>query len=130
MIVVVTENAPPRLRGRLALWFVEVRAGVYVGVYSTKTRERVWQEVANHIDDGSAVMVWSESTESGFNFKDIGPNRRLPIEVDGLQLVRFLPEAAGVPGDLESVEANSNVEATEMALFGFNAPGEDSEDET
>ena len=32
MIVIVVENAPPRLRGRLSLWFAEVRAGVYVGV--------------------------------------------------------------------------------------------------
>lgn len=31
MIVVVTENVPPRLRGRLAIWLLEVRAGVYVG---------------------------------------------------------------------------------------------------
>ena len=31
MVVVVTENVPPRLRGRLAIWLLEVRAGVYVG---------------------------------------------------------------------------------------------------
>ncbi|WP_440271844.1 type I-E CRISPR-associated endoribonuclease Cas2e, partial [Escherichia coli] len=29
MLVVVTENVPPRLRGRLAIWLLEVRAGVY-----------------------------------------------------------------------------------------------------
>lgn len=26
MVVVVTENVPPRLRGRLAIWLLEVRA--------------------------------------------------------------------------------------------------------
>ncbi|WP_433914847.1 type I-E CRISPR-associated endoribonuclease Cas2e, partial [Escherichia coli] len=26
MLVVVTENVPPRLRGRLAIWLLEVRA--------------------------------------------------------------------------------------------------------
>ncbi len=31
MLVVVTENIPARLRGRLAVWLLEVRAGVYVG---------------------------------------------------------------------------------------------------
>ncbi|MDI5434727.1 type I-E CRISPR-associated endoribonuclease Cas2e, partial [Salmonella enterica subsp. enterica serovar Kentucky] len=30
MLVVVTENVPPRLRGRLAVWLLEIRAGVYV----------------------------------------------------------------------------------------------------
>ena len=31
MLVIVVENAPPRLRGRLAIWLIEARAGVYVG---------------------------------------------------------------------------------------------------
>ena len=31
MMVIVVENAPPRLRGRLSLWLAEVRAGVYYG---------------------------------------------------------------------------------------------------
>jgi CRISPR-associated protein Cas2 len=31
MLTIVTENIPHRLRGRLAVWLVEVRAGVYVG---------------------------------------------------------------------------------------------------
>jgi len=31
MLVIVTENVPPRLRGRLAVWLLEIRAGVYLG---------------------------------------------------------------------------------------------------
>ena len=38
MLVIVLENAPPRLRGRLAVWMLEVRACVYVGDYSRKVR--------------------------------------------------------------------------------------------
>ena len=40
MIVVVVSNAPPRLRGRLAAWVVEVRAGAYVGDYSARAHAR------------------------------------------------------------------------------------------
>ena len=94
MIVIVTESAPPRLRGRLALWMVEVRAGVYVGDYSVKTRERLWHEVVCHIDDGSAVLVWTESNEAGFDFVTVGPNRRVPVDFDGLRLVRYRPPNA------------------------------------
>ena len=39
MMVVVLENAPPRLRGRLAVWLLELRAGVYVGTYGRRVRE-------------------------------------------------------------------------------------------
>ena len=45
MLVIVVENAPPRLRGRLAVWLLEVRAGVYVGTYSRRTREMIWEQV-------------------------------------------------------------------------------------
>lgn len=89
MLVIVVENAPPRLRGRLSLWFAEIRAGVYVGSYSMRTRERIWDEVMMLIGDGSAVMAWATPSDSGFTFKAIGPNRRIAADFDGLTLVRF-----------------------------------------
>lgn len=90
MIVVVTENAPPKLRGRLALWLVEMRAGVYVGDYSKRTREYLWAEVLDNIESGNAIMAWSVRSESGFDFVTAGENRRMPSEHDGIRLVRFL----------------------------------------
>ena len=95
MLVIVVENAPPRLRGRLALWLLEVRAGVYVGKFSRRIREMIWNTVVRGIEDGNAVMAWATNTESGFDFQTLGANRRIPIEMDGAKLVSFLPEAAG-----------------------------------
>lgn len=92
MLVIVVENAPPRLRGRLALWLLEVRAGVYVGKVSRRVREMLWGTVAQGIGDGNAVMAWVTNTESGFDFLTIGTNRRIPVEMDGIKLVSFLPE--------------------------------------
>lgn len=91
MLVIVVENAPPRLRGRLALWLLEVRAGVYVGDLSRRVREMIWEQVEQGIEEGNAVMVWSTNTESGFDFATLGKNRRMPVELDGLKLVSFLP---------------------------------------
>jgi len=71
MMVIVVENAPPRLRGRLSLWLAEVRAGVYVGVYAQRTRERIWKEVGQMIGEGNAVMAWTAATDSGFAFETI-----------------------------------------------------------
>lgn len=89
MLVIVVENAPARLRGRLSLWLAEIRAGVYVGSYTARTRERIWAEVTQLIDDGSAVIAWSSPTDSGFMFEAVGPSRRVPADFDGLTLVRF-----------------------------------------
>ena len=89
MLVIVVENAPPRLRGRLSLWLAEIRAGVYVGTYSARTRERIWDEVVELLGEGSAAIAWTAPTDSGFAFETAGPNRRLPVEFDGLTLVQF-----------------------------------------
>lgn len=92
MLVTVVENAPPRLRGRLAVWLLEVRAGVYVGKVSRRVREMIWTQIEKGIEEGNAVMAWSTNTESGFDFMTLGANRRIPVEMDGIKLVSFLPE--------------------------------------
>lgn len=92
MLVIVVENVPPRLRGRLGLWLVEVRAGVYVGDVSRRVREMIWDNLEKGVEDGNAVMAWTSNNESGFDFMTLGTNRRIPVEMDGIKLVSFLPE--------------------------------------
>jgi CRISPR-associated protein Cas2 len=91
MLVIVTENVPPRLRGRLAVWLLEIRAGVYIGNPSKRLREFIWGQVIEGVAEGNAVMAWSTNTESGYDFETLGKNRRIPVEFDGLRLVSFLP---------------------------------------
>lgn len=95
MMVIVLENAPDRLRGRLAIWLLEVRRGVYVGHYSVKVRDMIWEQVESGLGDGNAVMIWSAPTESQFDFATLGANRRIPLDMDGVKLVSFLPETKG-----------------------------------
>ncbi|MEA1064184.1 type I-E CRISPR-associated endoribonuclease Cas2e [Erwinia sp. HR93] len=91
MLVVVTENVPPRLRGRLAVWLLEIRAGVYIGDVSRRVRETIWLQISTFADEGNVVMAWATNTESGFDFQTFGENRRVPVDLDGLRLVSFLP---------------------------------------
>lgn len=91
MLMVVTENVPPRLRGRLAIWLLEICAGVYVGDTSKRIREMIWQQVIQLSDGGNVVMAWATNSESGFEFQTWGENRRIPVDLDGLRLVSFLP---------------------------------------
>lgn len=92
MLVVVTEAVPPRLRGRLAVWLLEIRAGVYVGDVTRRIREMVWEQVEALAEEGNVAMAWATNTESGFDFITYGENRRMPIDLDGLRLVKFIPE--------------------------------------
>ena len=90
--VVVTEAIPPRLRGRLAVFMLEIRAGVYVGDLSKKVREKIWEYMQADIEGGNVVMAWATNSESGFEFQTLGENRREPVDWDGLRLVSFLPQ--------------------------------------
>ena len=90
-VVVVMENVPSRLRGRVAIWLLEVRAGVYIGDVSKRTRAMIWQQLAEGYENGNVVMAWASNHESGYEFQTLGANRRLPVEFDGLHLVAFHP---------------------------------------
>ena len=92
MLVIAVSNAPPRLRGRLAVWLVEIRAGVYVGNYSRRTREMIWSQVREEIDDGDAIIAWTVPNDAGYDFDTCGDNRRIPVDLDGMKLVQFLPQ--------------------------------------
>lgn len=95
MVVVVTENVPLRLRGRLAVWLLEVRAGIYVGNTSRRVREMLWEQCDALREQGNVVMAWAARSESGFEFQTLGDNRRVPVDFDGLRLVSFLPQQDG-----------------------------------
>lgn len=92
MLMVVTEAVPPRLRGRLAVWLLEVRAGVYVGDVSRRVREMIWSQINAMAESGNVVMAWSTNTESGFDFVTYGTNRREPVDLEGMRLVSFKPD--------------------------------------
>ncbi len=58
-LVVITEDVPPRLRGRLAIWLLEVGAGVYVGDVSWRTREMIWQQLGAGYEVGNVVTAYT-----------------------------------------------------------------------
>jgi len=109
MMVIVAENVPPRLRGRLAVWLLEIRAGVYVGKYSRRVREMIWNQTIEGLGEGNVVMAWTTNTESGFDFMTAGQNRRIPLELDGIKLVSFLPLPEEKTGENPAVKKAENL---------------------
>jgi CRISPR-associated protein Cas2 len=79
----------------LAVWLVEVRAGVYLGNLSRRAREMIWAQLEAGVEGGNIILAWATRSESGFEFQTLGENRREPVDWDGLRLVSFYPEASG-----------------------------------
>lgn len=42
---------------RLAVWLLEIRAGVYVGNTSRRIREMIWQQIMELAEEGNVVMT-------------------------------------------------------------------------
>jgi CRISPR-associated protein Cas2 len=91
MMVIVVENAPPRLRGRLAVWLLEIRAGVYIGNYSRRVREMIWNQVLGYIEDGNAVIAWAPRTMPGSSSTPADPIAGSPSTSMGFGLSRLPP---------------------------------------
>jgi CRISPR-associated protein Cas2 len=51
----------------------------------------IWHQISELADEGNAVMAWATNTESGVDFVTYGKNRRLPVDYEGLRLVKFSP---------------------------------------
>ena len=90
LTLIATENVPPRLRGYLAVWMVEVRSGLYVAKLSARKREGLWDASIEMAGDGNVVLVWTTNSETGYKIRAHGDNRRQPVDFDGLTLMRVL----------------------------------------
>ena len=88
MLVIVLENAPPRLRGRMAVWLLEVRAGVFVGTLSPRVRDKLWALVKARNPKGGCLLVARASNEQGFVVESQGDTSRQVIDIEGLTLMR------------------------------------------
>lgn len=86
MIVVSLTNCPPRLRGDLTKWLIEVNTGVYVGRVSARVRDELWQRICENVKDGRATMVFSTNNEQGMDFR-VHNTTWIPTDFDGLQLM-------------------------------------------
>ncbi|MGV9290948.1 type I-E CRISPR-associated endoribonuclease Cas2e [Streptomyces sp. NPDC003719] len=89
MIVIATTAVPDHLRGALSRWTSEVVAGIFVGSVSARVRDELWDAVTEVVGDGAAVLVHPAATEQGYAVRTAGARRRIPIDFDGLTLIRM-----------------------------------------
>jgi len=68
MIVVTLTDCPPRLRGDLSKWLLEISTGVYVGQLNKRVREELWKRICDNLPRGRATMVYSANNEQHMEF--------------------------------------------------------------
>ncbi len=89
MVVLILERVPPGLRGELTRWFLEPKAGVFVGRVSALVRDKLWEKACKNAKDGGCLMIHTTNNEQGFEMKSWGRTARVLEDFDGLSLVRM-----------------------------------------
>lgn len=113
MIVITLTDCPPKLRGDLSKWLLEINAGVYVGKVSARVREELWLRICQNIAQGRATMVFSTNNEQGLDFR-VHNTSWIPVDFEGVQLIR---RPATVKPTTE--EHNSSKAAVQTMLRGM-----------
>lgn len=89
LVVISIENAPESLRGELTRWFLEIRAGIFVGTITASVRELLWEKIQSNDCVSGAVLIYSYNNEQGFQLRTHGTTRRTPIDFEGITLMRY-----------------------------------------
>lgn len=88
MVVVLSNELPPAVRGRMKLWFIEPRANVFVSGIKDSVAKTVVDYLLSHCPVDSGVMIFLSQPQSpGYRIYTIGPPRKPLVNVSGLQLI-------------------------------------------
>lgn len=96
MLVIVANNLPPAVRGRMKLWFVEPRPNVFVSGVKDSVAIKVVEYLYQHCTAEAGVTIFrSIPKPPGYEIRQIGAPHKEMIKISGLQLVieKILPNA-------------------------------------
>ncbi|MNG24220.1 CRISPR-associated endoribonuclease Cas2 [compost metagenome] len=88
MLVVVANDLPPAVRGRMKLWYVEPRPNVFVSGIKDSVAATVVDYLYKYCPPNSGLLIFKSIPRSpGFVMICIGPLRKPPITISGMQLI-------------------------------------------
>ena len=88
MLVVIANNLPPAVRGRMKLWFVEPKANIFVSGVKDSVAEKVVSYLHKHCPFESGLLIFRKTNQvPGYQMYGLGDTRREITSISGLQLV-------------------------------------------
>lgn len=91
LTVIGIQHYPAKVKGLLQRKMIEIRTGTFVGMIDKERRDLLWKEICKNSEiKSNAYMVYqNKMCPSGFDFFTTGQNKRMPINLDGLVLVKY-----------------------------------------
>ena len=89
MLVVIANDLPPAVRGRMKLWFVEPRANIFISGIKDNVAQKVVDYLQTHCPPESGLLIFQKISHApGYRIHGRGDPRREIVLLGGLQLVR------------------------------------------
>jgi CRISPR-associated protein Cas2 len=100
MLVVIANNLPPAVRGRMKLWFIEPRPNVFVSGIKDSVAQKVVDYLYQYCPPDSGLMIFRRISKAPYyEIYGIGDTKRDLIELSGLKLVieKSMESVAKIP---------------------------------
>ena len=92
MVVIVANDLPNAVRGKLKVWFLEIKPNVFVCALNNELSDRICEFVYEKCSDNAGlIIIKSKKTKPGYHIQTKGVPKRRLIEISGLQLISELP---------------------------------------
>ena len=88
MLVVLANDLPPAVRGRMKLWFVEPRPNVFVSGVKDFVADGVVNYLHEYCGLEAGIIIFQRINRApGYIIRGVGEPRRELISISGLQLI-------------------------------------------
>ncbi len=88
MLVVIANNLPPAVRGRMKLWFIEPKPHVFVSGIKDNVAKKVVDYLLEHCPSSSGLIVFERTQNApGYRMYGSGNFKRQLVEISGMHLV-------------------------------------------
>lgn len=88
MVIVVANDLPPAVRGRMKLWFVEPRANIFVSGIKDSVADKVIDYLIKSCPLKSGLLIFQRINKApGFKIWGTGDTNKKITEISGYQLI-------------------------------------------
>jgi len=88
VLVVIANDLPPAVRGRMKLWFIEPKPNVFVSGIKDSVAKKVVDYLYEHCPPESGLMIFRRIPNTpGYEMRGLGDHNRQITDISGLQLV-------------------------------------------
>lgn len=88
MLVVIANELPPAVRGRMKLWFIEPRPNIFVSGIKDAIADEVAEYLYKSCPSNSGLIIFKKISKTpGFTILGVGnPNKKITA-IDGFPLI-------------------------------------------